>query len=155
MAHEEPISRNEAYLQNALGKAHELGEPQSRLEELLAELVEAIQQGGGGTKLYQHNISLSDTSMTVHIALAILNSDNNAFTLSSLASYLYNKGFTDNEKTLTATGSFLVGGSNCIMNGVFSLNGIYAYARYSKSNGQSDTAQMTSFFSIKDIVIEI
>lgn len=47
MAHNEPLSRNEAYLQNALGESHELGDPQSRIEALLQELVEAIQAGGG------------------------------------------------------------------------------------------------------------
>ena len=45
----EPQSRNEAILQNALGANNELGDPQSRIEELLMELVEAIQQGGSGS----------------------------------------------------------------------------------------------------------
>ena len=47
MAHNNPLSRNEAYLQNALGEQHELGEPRTRNEELLQELVDAIQNGGG------------------------------------------------------------------------------------------------------------
>lgn len=47
MAHKQPLSRNEAYLQNALGEQHEMGDPQSRNEELLQELVDAIQNGGG------------------------------------------------------------------------------------------------------------
>ena len=46
MAHSDPLSRNEAYLQNALGESHEMSDPQSRIEELLQELVEAIQSGG-------------------------------------------------------------------------------------------------------------
>ena len=47
MAHKQPLSRVEAYLQNALGEQHEMGDPQSRNEELLQELVDAIQNGGG------------------------------------------------------------------------------------------------------------
>lgn len=35
-----PQSRNEAILQNMLGAENELGEPQSRIEELLMELLE-------------------------------------------------------------------------------------------------------------------
>lgn len=45
----EPQSRNEAILQNALGANNDIGDPQSRIEELLIELVEAIQQGGSGS----------------------------------------------------------------------------------------------------------
>ena len=45
----EPQSRNEAILQNALGANNDTGDPQSRIEELLIELVEAIQQGGSGS----------------------------------------------------------------------------------------------------------
>ena len=42
-----PTSRNEAYLLNALGESHDLGNPRSRIEVLLDQLVTAIQQGGG------------------------------------------------------------------------------------------------------------
>ena len=45
MAHSEPRSRNEALLQNALGESNEVGEPRSRIEELLSELADAIQGG--------------------------------------------------------------------------------------------------------------
>lgn len=47
MAHSTPQSRIEAYLQNALGESYELGDPQSRNEALLQELVDAINAGGG------------------------------------------------------------------------------------------------------------
>ena len=43
----EPQSRNEAILQNCLGANNELGEPQSRIEELLMMLLEALSGGGG------------------------------------------------------------------------------------------------------------
>lgn len=38
----EPLSRNEAILQNMLGAENELGEPQSRIEELLMRLLEVM-----------------------------------------------------------------------------------------------------------------
>lgn len=40
-----PQSRNETYLMNMLGATYETGEPQSRIEYLLQELIDA---GGGG-----------------------------------------------------------------------------------------------------------
>ena len=46
-----PQSRNEAILQNFLGAENELGEPQSRIEYLLMELLEAwqnLEPGGSG-----------------------------------------------------------------------------------------------------------
>lgn len=38
--HEAPQSRNEAILQNILGEENVLQEPQSRIEELLTEILE-------------------------------------------------------------------------------------------------------------------
>ncbi len=42
MAHDAPQSRNEALLQNALGESNVVGEPQSRIEALLHELVDEL-----------------------------------------------------------------------------------------------------------------
>jgi hypothetical protein len=44
---DKPLSRTEAILQNALGAENEVV-PQSRVEELLQRLDEALENGGGG-----------------------------------------------------------------------------------------------------------
>lgn len=44
---DEPQSRNEAILQNMLGAENELPEPQSRIEDLLLQILDMLQQGGG------------------------------------------------------------------------------------------------------------
>lgn len=44
----EPESRNEAILQNMLGAENELLPPESRIEALLIDLLEELQNGGGG-----------------------------------------------------------------------------------------------------------
>lgn len=44
--HEAPQSANEAILQNMLGEINELREPQSRIEELLIELLETLEGSG-------------------------------------------------------------------------------------------------------------
>lgn len=48
---DEPQSRNEAILQNMLGADNELLPPESRIEELLLELLEYLKDGGGGSKI--------------------------------------------------------------------------------------------------------
>ena len=53
----EPESRNEAILQNMLGANNELGEPQSRIEELLMQLLE---QGSGGSEKIEIPDSIAD-----------------------------------------------------------------------------------------------
>lgn len=42
-----PQSRNEAILQNMLGAENELGDPQSRIEELLMQLLEVLKKIDG------------------------------------------------------------------------------------------------------------
>lgn len=42
-----PQSRNEAILQNMLGAENVLGDPQSRIEELLMQLLEVLQNING------------------------------------------------------------------------------------------------------------
>ena len=44
--HNAPQSANEAILQNMLGETNELREPQSRIEELLIELLETLEGSG-------------------------------------------------------------------------------------------------------------
>lgn len=44
--HEAPQSANEAILQNMVGETNELREPQSRIEELLIELLETLEGSG-------------------------------------------------------------------------------------------------------------
>lgn len=46
-----PQSRNEAILQNMLGANNVLGEPQSRIEVLLMQLLEEMGPGGNATVL--------------------------------------------------------------------------------------------------------
>lgn len=50
-----PQSRNEAILQNMLGADNELGDPMSRIEALLMQLLEVLQniEGGQGTSQQQ------------------------------------------------------------------------------------------------------
>ena len=49
MPFDEPQSRNEAILQNMLGADNELGEPESRIESLLMQLLDMLQnQTGSG-----------------------------------------------------------------------------------------------------------
>lgn len=42
-----PLSRNEAILQNMLGAENVLGDPQSRIEELLMQLLEVLKNING------------------------------------------------------------------------------------------------------------
>lgn len=44
---DKPQSRTEAILQNMVGADNDLGEPQSRVEELLMMLLEELKKGGG------------------------------------------------------------------------------------------------------------
>lgn len=44
--HEAPQSANEAILQNMVGETNSLREPQSRIEELLIELLETLEGSG-------------------------------------------------------------------------------------------------------------
>ena len=46
-----PQSRNEAILQNMLGADNDLGEPQSRIEELLMQLLAVMQTIAGWPEL--------------------------------------------------------------------------------------------------------
>lgn len=43
------LSRNEKILKNILGESHELDEPQSRIEALLMQLLEAMPKGDSST----------------------------------------------------------------------------------------------------------
>ena len=58
--HEAPQSANEAILQNMVGETNELREPQSRIEELLIELLETL-EGSGIT------VPSSDVDYILHV----------------------------------------------------------------------------------------
>ena len=58
------LSRNENILENILGANNELGEPQSRIEALLMELLEAIQGGQLGPALYLKAVAIADGKTT-------------------------------------------------------------------------------------------
>ena len=69
--HETPESPNEAILQNMLGENNELREPQSRIEELLLELLDqlsagapAIPESDGDYKLHIENGEASWVEIT-------------------------------------------------------------------------------------------
>ena len=68
MSHDfgEPQSRNEAILQNMLGADNELGEPQSRIEELLMEILE---QGGGGGGGGEDKVFVATVNVTAEAEL--------------------------------------------------------------------------------------
>lgn len=59
MSFDAPQSRNEAILQNILGANNVLGEPQSRIEVLLMQILE---QGGGGAD--KEDVSNKVTSLS-------------------------------------------------------------------------------------------
>ncbi len=85
-------SRAELILENILGASHELGEPQSRIEVLLMELLEELSGGGGGKKLYQHNVNFSvkQNSITLDsssVYATIITDSAEPFTDASLYSY--------------------------------------------------------------------
>ena len=58
-----PQSRNEAILQNMLGADNVIGEPESRIEELLIEILE---EGAIGGKL---EAAYNDTTKTVTLSI--------------------------------------------------------------------------------------
>ena len=51
-----PQSRNEAILQNMLGADNELGDPMSRIEALLMQLLEVLQNIEGGQETQQQEV---------------------------------------------------------------------------------------------------
>lgn len=57
----EPLSANEAILQNMLGAENELREPESRIEELLLELLE---QGGTGGEVTPASVANAISNMS-------------------------------------------------------------------------------------------
>ena len=74
----EPISRNEAILQNMLGAENELEEPQSRIETLLLALLEEWQNMSGGATFIDADIdiqtgTISNATMSVDEAISIKN----------------------------------------------------------------------------------
>lgn len=159
-----PQSRNEAILQNILGAENELGDPQSRIEELLQEILE---QGGGGKKQYQHNIFLfgsgksSSVSITSRIAFAIINDQSTEMDATSINEYLVEKGFvydweTGADRLLSASGDTIVSGNIGIAIGITTISGDTAI-RYEAGSSYSDVR--LSFFNIAleitDTVVEI
>ena len=63
MAFDKPQSRNEAILQNMLGANNVLEPPQSRIEELLQEIL-VSGGGGGGTSDYEQLSNLPQINGT-------------------------------------------------------------------------------------------
>lgn len=57
--HNAPQSANEAILQNALGEENELRDPQSRIEELLLELLDVLGEGAPALKELNKNKRLT------------------------------------------------------------------------------------------------
>ena len=89
---EKPMSRNEAIVQNMLGAQNELGEPQSRMEALLMQLLE---QGGGGKTLYNHFVVIEsyteDTESYIR-ANIVTSTSSSLGTLSALKDYVETVG---------------------------------------------------------------
>lgn len=97
----DPQSPNEAILQNILGEENELREPRSVTEYYLQEI---LKQGGGGGKLYAHNIiasltKLFPTGTHAHdksVGLVIISDDPTPFTLwGEVYSYLRARNIDD------------------------------------------------------------
>lgn len=57
--HNAPQSANESILQNMLGEENELREPQSRIEELLLELLDLLGDGASAVKELNKNKKLT------------------------------------------------------------------------------------------------
>lgn len=92
--HDAPQSANEAILQNMLGENNELREPQSRIEQLLLELLE---QGKSGGKLYAHYLTIlgeyNEQGEPLFypfpsVRTLIINDSSNEFNYNLLKSYL-------------------------------------------------------------------
>ena len=66
-----PRSRNERYLMNMLGATYETGEPQSRIEYLLKEILENGGGGGGSGDVSGVKGALEDTYRTGRVNLSL------------------------------------------------------------------------------------
>lgn len=71
-----PQSRNERYLMNMLGATYEVGEPQSRIEYLLKEILENGGGGGGSGDVSGVKGALEDTYRTGRVNLSLPNITN-------------------------------------------------------------------------------
>ena len=122
--------------------------------------------GGGGSQLYQHNITIIYTQSgqyQFHICCQF-NSDSNTpiTTKAALATLVYNKGFTTSAKLLPATGQFAkkVGSNDYkyITGGLWSDNGSNLYIQGTKVETTGSTVNdgnvsLTAFTSMEDVVI--
>ena len=79
-----PQSRNEAILQNMLGANNELGEPESRIEELLQQILE---QGQGGKK-YNHCLSIQSGLSLLRLTTIICTDDNTPMDYAAVYNWL-------------------------------------------------------------------
>jgi len=67
--------------------------------------INGVEYTGGGKKLYQHNIVLTAFSNNDKIMVfPIVNDSDTPFTISTLAQYLYNNGYTDNNNMIGVSG---------------------------------------------------
>lgn len=128
-----PQSANEAILQNMLGAENELREPQSVVEDLLQQILEQGQGGGGD--LYAHNIKFKRPDSLIFSAL-IVERSGVPFTIQSLRDYLINNNLTTINAGIPANGS-----SFDSTNGVFSTRTMYA---------QSNTVAVNCFKFLED-----
>ena len=96
-----PQSRNEAILQNILGANNVLGEPQSRIEALLMQILEQGGGGGGG---------LSDSAKAALITLlekVAYIDDNGQQYIDDLEDALYNRTLTSISAVFTQGGAII------------------------------------------------
>lgn len=113
----------------------------------------------GAKPLYQHNITLTNTSATIKssIALSIIKDDNTPITTKNeIASYLFNNLLTSNTTLYPASGSYLTGASKGIISGLYATGSSTLAFRYGKvDDGSLNTDTISTNFSVSDIVIQI
>ena len=104
--------------------------------------------GGGGSTLYRHDIILA-IGMNIAFNFAIISDSEVAFTLSSLAAYLFSKGYNGmtSNKYLSA-------------HGLFNNNRYFAIASSDGTNVQAfnalnSSATIPSSLTVYDAVIEL
>lgn len=112
-----PQSRNEAILQNILGAANELQEPESRIETLLLQLLQALGGGGDDTEfeigykiLNKQNIAITHSSesranynsylILTQMGISYLKVVNGTGTAENLAGYSYTVSCTVDDLTV-------------------------------------------------------
>lgn len=105
--------------------------------------------GGGGTQLYQHNITIYCSALIIRICTNLISSQSEAFTFATLRDYLTNKGYIANNQLLMASGREDANGILGIFGG--SATSI-SYRLFSGNSGSFVAGDVTNF---SDLVVAL